>query len=153
MTQYKRALGFLSRRDHSRQELRRKLSRHGSSAEVEEVLDQLEEKGFLNDEAFALSRALVLRSRRHWGNARITQDLRRLGIDARIIPPLLERVGNECGERESLDKAVASWIAKSGSPSTTGLLKRLYDHCIRLGYSPSLVRTNLECHFDEVGWG
>lgn len=152
MTLYQRALGFLSRRDHSRQELRRKLLRHCTSLQAEEVLSRLESEGLLNDESFGFQRALHLRQRRLWGDRRITQDLRRLGIDARMIPHLLGRVGEEIGESETIRKAVDSWVERSEPPTSAGALKRLYSHCLRLGYPPSLIREHLGAYFDDVDW-
>ena len=50
-----RAVSYLSRREYSRRELGEKLRRLGSEddAKVDEVLDYLEEKGYLSNERFA----------------------------------------------------------------------------------------------------
>ncbi len=77
-----RAVALLARRDHSRAELSRKLSRYiGDSddpAELIRVLDELDRNQLLSDERFA---AAVARSRSHrFGDARIRHDLRRFGV-------------------------------------------------------------------------
>src|SRR3546814_2337183 len=59
-----RAVGFLSRREHSRLELERKLAPYAAdAAELERVLDQLEREQWLSNQRFA--QALVNRSEEH----------------------------------------------------------------------------------------
>ncbi len=149
---YQRAMGFLARRNHSRFELHHKLVRTHQSDLVEEILNQLEERGFLNDKTFALERALLGRKRRLWGNHRVSQDLKRTGIDAKMIDEVLEQVNREKGEEESLQEAIELWVNRSGEPQSHPLLKKLYDHCIRLGYAPHRVRTQLGPYFDDIDW-
>ena len=149
---YERAMRLLARRNHSRLELRRKLVRAQNSASVEEILALLEEKGFLDDSTFALERALLGRERRLWGDRRVSQDLKRFGIDARIIEQVLEQVNREKGEAEGLQRAIDLWVNKSGEPQTPRPLKKLYDYCVRLGYAPHMVRQQLGPYFDHVDW-
>ena len=78
-----RAVALLARRDHSRAELSRKLSRRlgedEDPSELIRVLDHLERDNLLSDERFATS---VARSRsQRFGDARIRHDLRRFGVD------------------------------------------------------------------------
>ena len=149
---YTRALGLLARRNHTRFELRRKLLTRGTPQSAEEVLDRLEEEGLIDDQACALQRALDRRQRGLWGDRRITQDLKRLGIDARIIPGVLEQVNNEKQEADSLREAVQLWVGRTGTPEVAPKLKKLYDHCVRLGYAPAQVRGQLEPYFQQVQW-
>ncbi len=149
---YTRALGLLARRNHTRFELRRKLLTRGTPQSAEEVLDRLEEEGLIDDQACALQRALDRRQRGLWGDRRITQDLKRLGIDARIIPGVLEQVNNEKLEADSLREAVQLWVGRTGTPEVAPKLKKLYDHCVRLGYAPAQVRGQLEPYFQQVQW-
>jgi len=79
-----RALRLLARREHSRQELGRKLAPHAESEEaLQALLSALQEKKQLSDERFASERARVLS--RKYGAARIRQDLKARGIDAALI--------------------------------------------------------------------
>ena len=149
---YTRALGLLARRNHTRFELRRKLLTRGTPQGAEQVLDRLEEEGLIDDQACALQRALDRRQRGLWGDQRITQDLKRLGIDARIIPGVLEQVNNEKQEADSLREVVQLWVGKTGTPEVAPQLKKLYDHCVRLGYAPAQVRGQLEPYFQQVEW-
>lgn len=149
-----RALRLLAVRNHSRAELRRKLlhGRPGALDRVEEILDQLERQGYLNDGEFAYQRALH-QHRKHWGLRRIGQDLKNLGIREEIIGPTLERLGGEAGEMEGLQQAIQRWVDRSGAPQTPSQLKKLYDRCLRLGYPSEPVRRHLAPYFESMDWG
>ncbi|MEK7696353.1 MAG: recombination regulator RecX, partial [Pseudomonadota bacterium] len=68
-----RAVGYLSRREHSRAELARKLAPHAESAEeVEALLDVLERDNWLSNERFVDS--LVHRRASRYGAARVLQE-------------------------------------------------------------------------------
>ena len=67
-----RALQLLTRRDHSRAELKAKLaSEAGSAEELDGVLDTLQEQQLLCDQRYA-SQRVVSRGRRY-GDARLKQ--------------------------------------------------------------------------------
>jgi len=79
-----RAVALLSRREHGRTELARKLARHvepdADPAEIERVLDTLEAQNLLSDERFAASLTRVRASR--YGDLRVARDLRDRGVAA-----------------------------------------------------------------------
>ena len=105
-----RALRLLARREHSRDELARKLSPHADSREtLESVLDFLISKKLLSNERFAEVRAHWLA--RKYGAARIRQDLKARGVDHELIA----RVSGE-GE---LEKARAILARKYRVPAAT----------------------------------
>ena len=105
-----RALRLLARREHSRQELERKLSPHAESAEVLQVLfSELKSKKQLSEERFAEERARWLS--RKYGAAKIRHDLKSKGVDAAII----ERLAIE-GE---LERARAILERKYREPAAT----------------------------------
>lgn len=84
-----RALALLTRRDHSRQELSRKLLDQGGQADiVEAVLDELRERGLQCDTRFA---ELFVRSRAERGSGprSIMADLRGRGIEAELVEQAL----------------------------------------------------------------
>ena len=119
---------------------------------MNEVLRQLEKKGYLNDEAFAYERALQQR-RRRWGLFRIRRDLRSRGVEDRIIVPVLQRVGDLIPESSSLQNVIQHHLEKRGAPSTLSLLKKLYDRCIRLGYPGDQVHQELAPYFEKIDLG
>ena len=88
-----RALRHLARREHSRDELARKLSPHAESPEIlEGLLRELESKKQLSNERFAEVRAHWMA--RKYGAAKIRQDLKSKGISDDIS----ERVASEQGD-------------------------------------------------------
>ena len=82
-----RALRLLARREHSRQELARKLEPHAESPEVlEGVLGELQEKKQLSDQRYAEERARWLA--RKYGAAKIRHELQAKGVATAVIENL-----------------------------------------------------------------
>jgi regulatory protein len=103
-----RALGYLSRREHSRAELARKLAPYaGEDEAVEPVLDALEQDGWLSDARFAES--LVHRRASRVGAARIVGELKRHAVGDALV----EEVGAQLRETEWA-RAQAVWRKKFG---------------------------------------
>ena len=77
-----RAVALLSRREHGRVELSRKLARYvepgADAAEIERVLDALEAQDLLSDQRFAASLTRVRATR--YGDLRVARDLRARGV-------------------------------------------------------------------------
>ena len=131
---------LLSRRAHSHREIERKLLRHYDQEPVEAVLEDLEDRNLLDDDALAEERALMLRRRRLWGAQRIGSDLRRLGISAKIVARAIDRSESAFPSRETLEKVIEHWTRKNGVPASVAQIKRLFDHCRRRGFPAQLVR-------------
>jgi regulatory protein len=104
-------LRLLARREHSRDELARKLSPHAESPEaLEMVLDFLVSGKFLSNERFAEVRAHWLA--RKYGAAKIRDDLRRKGIPEELAARAAPAV-------DEVDKAKAILARKYREPATT----------------------------------
>ncbi|GGY58666.1 regulatory protein RecX [Bacterioplanes sanyensis] len=83
------AVELLARRDHSRQELERKLQPRTTQSELlQQVLDQLAERGWQSDQRFA---EMFVRSRcsRGHGPMRVRQDMRQKGLSDHLITQVL----------------------------------------------------------------
>jgi len=79
-----RALRFLTRREHSRAELARKLAPHAESPQaLEALLDELTNRKQLSDERYAETRAHWLS--RKYGAAKIRQDLKAHGVGDAVV--------------------------------------------------------------------
>lgn len=82
-----RALRFLSMREHSRMELKRKLARHAEEGDdVEALLDMLEAANWLSQERF--SESLIHRRAARFGNSRIVAELQSHGINGEALQEL-----------------------------------------------------------------
>lgn len=89
-TPTQRALGLLTRREHSRKELTRKLTSRGmDAAEVNAAVDRLADAGWQNDTRFAEG---LVRSRAQagYGPIRIRAELGTHGLDAEAIALALD---------------------------------------------------------------
>ena len=79
-----RALKLLAAREHSRQELERKLAaKEPDPAEVKQALDELQARGFLDEQRVVDS--IVHRRAARVGVGRIRQELQAKGIDAERV--------------------------------------------------------------------
>jgi len=87
-----RAMRFLARREHSRQELARKLERiAGDGDDVAVVLDELAAKGWLSDARFA--EQSVRAKARRYGPLKVAHDLRSKGVDDEAIAAAFSAAG------------------------------------------------------------
>lgn len=80
---------LLAGREHSRAELRRKLSGRFASTELEPVLDDLAERGLQSDRRFAEAYA-AMRQSRGYGPLAIRAELKQRGVDAALIASALD---------------------------------------------------------------
>ncbi|MEQ8289012.1 MAG: regulatory protein RecX [Gammaproteobacteria bacterium] len=84
-----KACDFLARREHSRRELRQKLSRNCKDDElIEELLDKLSAEGLQSDARFAES-FVQQRYNKGQGPLKIKQELNQRGIDTGLIADCL----------------------------------------------------------------
>lgn len=87
-----RAMRLLARREHSRQELSRKLERvAGEGEDVEVVLDELASKGWLSDARFA--EQSVRAKARRYGPIKVAHDLRAKGLGDEAIADAFRAAG------------------------------------------------------------
>lgn len=102
-----RALQLLTRRDHSRAELKSKLAAEAESAEqLDAVLDTLEAERLLCDQRYA-SQRVIARARRY-GNGRLKQELRHSGVSDEDIAAALPEGGDEA------ERCQTVWSRKFG---------------------------------------
>ena len=111
-----RALRYLAQREHSRQELERKLARRVEDTEqasaqqqIARALDELAQAGLLSDTRTAAS---VLRSQgQRYGVRRLKQTLQAKGLDAELVSTTLQQArGTE------LERAREVWQRRFGAP-------------------------------------
>ena len=153
------ALNLLSYRMRTRSELKRRLRQKDfRPARIDLCLDQLEAKGFLNDEAAA---AAFIRDRlrpRPRGKARLSSELRSKGLDADTV----NRVINDVFENEGTDdlllarQVAEGWLRRQNQETVKTLAdtahsqsrekgrRRLYGHLTRRGFRGDALRTAIE---------
>lgn len=107
-----RAIRFLSNREHSREELIRKLKPYAESIEeIEEVLKKLQAKDLQSDVRFAEN--LVRRRAERYGQLRIIQELKQNKIDSATSQELIEQL-----RVTEFDRAKELWERKFGEPAS-----------------------------------
>ncbi|WP_341677221.1 recombination regulator RecX [Niveibacterium sp. SC-1] len=139
-----RALRHVARREHSREELRRKLVPHGEPDAVEAVLDRLAELELLSDARFA--EAFVRGRAERFGRRRIAHELAQRGVEAEAIDEALQ---SELGDDE-LQRALALWRRKfDAAPADAREWARQARFLTARGFSADVVRKVLKERFDE----
>ena len=113
-----RALRYLAQREYSRRELEQKLSVRKDSGEtaelagLTEVLDKLEQQGFLSEQRMVEQVARTRRSR--FGSQRIVHELKTKGIDGHLIDGILPAL-----KETELEAALNIWRKKFDHPPAT----------------------------------
>jgi regulatory protein len=106
-----RALRLLSQREHSRQELERKLRPFEEvPGELAQALDELQAKDFINEQRVIES--VVNRRASKLGTSRLQQELQAKGLDAHAVSEALQ------GLRDTeVDRAREVWRKRFGEPA------------------------------------
>lgn len=132
-----RAIAYLSRREHSRLELQRKLVASESeidSTELNQLLDALESQGWLSNQRFAQS--VVNRRAAQKGSAAIMHELRQHGL----ADEHLQAIGEELQQTE-LQRAQQVWEKKFGAqPIDQREYARQQRFLASRGFSADVVR-------------
>ncbi len=130
----KKSLDLLARRDHARGELRIKLMQRDFDPEaVEQALDWIDFKGYLNDEQFA-RRWIKERLRKHpEGPMALEAGLKSKGIDTGIIRKVLGELGEE-ERRDALQRARDKMARRHQDPA------KLRTALMRRGFGPADFR-------------
>lgn len=132
-----RAVAMLSRREHSRIELARKLAPHvdpSDPAQLERVLDELERENWLSNERFAQN--LVHRRASRKGAALVLQELRQHGLPDEQLADIRHQLQNT-----ELQRATEVWQKKFGrAPADAKDYARQFRFMASRGFSPQCLR-------------
>ncbi|MCF6174867.1 MAG: recombination regulator RecX [Victivallaceae bacterium] len=136
----KKAFDLLSRRDHSRSELKTKLySRKFSSASIEHALNECERLGFIDDHNFATRYVAELQFK-GYGIFRLREKLYRKGIGKEIIETVLAGIDvdeEKTAARESMEKKLRQLRRETDEQKKQ---QKLYRYLISRGFSSDTVR-------------
>ena len=138
-----RAVRYLSQREHSPLELRRKLQRYCDDAEeIDALLRSLEQADLLSSERFAQS--LLHRREQRFGFRRIEQEL-----DAHGLPPEATAALRQSLRDSESARAQAAWARKFGTlPQDAAERAKQARFLAQRGFSHDAIRTVLR---GEVG--
>ncbi|GAA6142221.1 recombination regulator RecX [Hydrogenophaga sp. 5NK40-0174] len=130
-----RALKLLASREHSRQELTRKLTRHVEEGDdLPRILDELEAKGFIDEQRVVES--VVNRRARRLGAGRVRQEMQAKGLSQEAIAEAVSAL-----EETEVERARAVWKKKFGEPADDpqGRAKQMRFLASR-GFAPGAIR-------------
>jgi regulatory protein len=155
------ALSLLAHRARARAELRRRLRRKDFADDViDETLAWLDERGYIDDRAFAESFVRDRLNLRPRGRLGLIQELRKKGVDDAVAEAAIDQVM----DRQDIDEtalattAAEAWARKNGAAlekaaaSREGRLKarrRLYGHLARRGFAGEAIGAALSAVLAE----
>jgi regulatory protein len=129
------AFRLLAYRARSARELRQRLSRKGYRREViDEVIKDLQSKGYQSDEEFARQFAHEKWSGSGWGPVRVRQELRRKGISSDLVEQIIEEVYSDIDIADAvLPLAIKRWVVLRDLPADNRR-RRISGYLQRRGY-------------------
>jgi regulatory protein len=144
---YDKALGLLARREHSRKELRQKLSRNGyAGEEAGAALDRLGEQHYQDDERFA--QALIRnRSAQGYGPMRLRAELKSHGLSEARIRDLLDAAGIDWAQAAAAQLRRRYGAAAAGDPAERA---RRAQFLLRRGFPAATVRDVTHADVDDA---
>lgn len=130
-----RALRLQAQREHSLQELRRKLAAHETEpGEIERVLDELQKRGWVNESRVAES--LAYRRGPRLGTAKLIREMQAKGLSQDTIASAVEPL-----RANEFSRAQAVWQRKFGTPATSAQERaRQIRFLASRGFSAEVIR-------------
>lgn len=135
-----KALKLLSRREHSRLELRQKLLRRDFNfSEIEPVLDELAERGYIDDERFAEEWIHSRKNSRPRGRFLIRAELKEKGVSSDIIEDKLNSMIAPSEEVEMAVELARKWL-RGKDRDQKSIENKLSRYLYRKGFSRDIIR-------------
>ena len=103
-----RALGYLTRREYSRQELHRKLLPYAGEEDLDSLLDEFKQRGWLSDARYVDQ--MVHARKGKYGSLKVAHELRAQGVAEELVDQAVKEV-----RKEELETARNLWRKKFGT--------------------------------------
>lgn len=132
-------LKALSRRDHSRRELRELLAEF-QEVEIDRELSDLERLGYLDEQRLADTIVENLVRRKGLGSSAIRLELQKRKLESEAISRALETIDRE-SERERAIEFLQKKAARLGLADREGAIRRLSGQLARRGFDADTVRS------------
>src|SRR6188474_3572612 len=138
---FQRAIKLLAAKSRSVSELRELLlqERETNKTIAEEVIERLQEYGYLDDERFAFGYASLKVRQRPVGRQRLKRELALKKVPQETVDEALDLVFGETSEAELIDRAIEKRTRLRGRPTSRAEAKSLFDHLLRQGFPFELV--------------
>ena len=108
------------------------------SNEIDQIIAQLIKDNFLNEERFARSFARGKHRIKHWGNVRITSELKFRKINQRLITTALKEITPD-EYFETFEKLALRTWENTRETNTMKKRKKVCDSLLRKGFESALV--------------
>lgn len=136
-------IGLLSRRDHARSELKAKaLKKEYPAQEIESILDELEEKGYINNRAFARKFVHDKFEFNKWGINKIRIELIKKGISESDITLALSEL-DDSEVLETIRHLVEKNKRKFLRADPLKRKKKVFDFLLRKGYDSNSIMKSI----------
>lgn len=145
-------LKLLGRRDHARKELLTKARKKDYPDEVvKSILDELEEKGYINEESFAEKFTADKFNLNQWGPSKIKAHLYKKGVSKHVIEKSIGNYFDDLELKETYKNLVLK--RKRRFLKEENLLKRkkkIFDYLNRKGFKPNSIFKHMDELMDMV---
>ncbi|HET8866280.1 MAG TPA: RecX family transcriptional regulator [Gracilimonas sp.] len=136
---------ILSRRDHSRKELKDKAFKKGySGAFIDELLDEFEQKDYINDEKFAAKYAADKFEFNDWGPYKIRTQLFKKGISKQVTEKVIQNSFGDDSIRESMVTLIQKKKKRYLREPEEKRRKKVFDFLMRKGYDSGNILKNMD---------
>ncbi|MEJ7747203.1 MAG: recombination regulator RecX [Luteimonas sp.] len=146
LTPIQRALGLLTRREHSRKELARKLAARGvEPGDAQAAIEKLAGNGWQDDGRFAAS-LLRARAGHGYGPIRIRAELTLHGLDREAVEAVLDTFDGDWAQnaRDVVRRRFGEQVF-----SDRGLQRKAADFLFRRGFASEHVRAAMQTARDD----
>lgn len=141
------AYRYLSYRDRTALEIRRRLQRDDFAASVvDDVVRHLEKQGFIDDYKFAVAYAEGRFQSGGYGPVRVRSDLRRKGVKPALVDAALDEVFSTREEivERAREMGKRRWDQLSREADVRKRKKKVYDYLARRGFGFDMIRRIVE---------
>lgn len=144
----KSALRLLSIRNHSYQELYRKLSKKKFSEDIiKKVLDDLTALGYLNDKTFAEQFFKEL-TEKLFGPLKIKNEMIKRGVAKEVVDEILSEYFNNDEMQKEIIQKLLSKNKFSKKISNRNELQKIYNYLVSRGFSSEIVINSLKDKYE-----
>jgi regulatory protein len=143
------ALRFLGYSARSRSEIEQRLERDEFPTEIiAQVLEELQEQGYLDDSGFAKHWVEDRADRKRYGRTRLAAELYRKGIDRETAADALDTIEEDDETRRALQAAEARWstdvLRKLDSMALMKEKSRISGFLLRRGFTWQTIKKVLD---------
>ena len=137
---------YCAYQDRCHQEVRYKLvSLKVYGDQLEQVMSQLIQDGYLSDERYARSFARGKYRMKKWGKLRIQRELKAKQISVYCIKKALAEIDEEGDYLETLEEVLRKYQAKRVDKyDAYALRQKTYQHALSKGFEPELIGKGLD---------